>query len=263
MDIDDRVVWITGASSGIGEALARRFAERGARVVLSARRADELERVRQGMAEPQRHLVVPLDLADEAGLRRAADEVLERCGRVDVMVHNGGLSQRALARDTELAVDRRLMEVDYFGAVVLTKALLPSMRRRGAGRLVVVEQPGGQVRHAAALRLLGRQARPARLLRGPARRGARRRHPRHHGVPRLHPYAGWTYNALTGDGSPQGTLDRAQAEGMSARGLRPPHRRRRRGRARRAAGGRASERFAVYLWRLSPPSSAASSAAPG
>jgi len=250
MDLNGKVVWITGASSGIGEALALRFAERGARVVLSARRGEELERVRQAMAEPQRHLVVPLDLADEAGLRRAADEVLERCGRVDVMVHNGGISQRALARDTELAVDRRLMEVDYFGAVVLTKALLPSMRRSGAGRLVVVSS------------LVGKFGTPQRSGYSAAKHALHgffeslRAEEHAAGIRVTMVCPGFirtrvTYNALTADGSPQGTLDRAQAKGM-----RPEACARRivaaveAGRDELLVGGR--ERFAVYLWRLSP-----------
>ena len=250
MDLDDKVVWVTGASSGIGEALAGRFAERGARVVLSARRVAELERVHQGLAEPERHWVVPLDLADAAGLAPAVERVLELCGRVDVMVHNGGVSQRALARDTGLAVDRRLMEVDYFAVVALTKALLPSMRARGDGRFVVVSSLVGKI--GTPLRSGYSAAKHA--LHGFFESLRAEEHAAGVRVTMVCPgfiRTEVSHHALTADGTPQGTLDRAQAEGMSAEACA------RRivaaveaGRDEVLVGG--PERFAVLAWRLSP-----------
>ena len=248
--LDGEVVWITGASSGIGEALAVRFAERGARVVLSARRAEELERVRQGLAQPERHLVVSLDLGDEASLRAAVGKVLGERGAVDVMVHNGGISQRALARETGLEVDRRLMEIDYFGAVDAHQALLPAMRERGGGRFVVVSS------------LVGRIATPLRSGYAAAKHAlhgffeALRAEEHAAGIRVTMVCPGFirtriTYHALTADGSAQGTLDRAQAEGMD-----PVECARRivaaveAGRDEVLVGGK--ERFAVYLWRLAP-----------
>lgn len=138
-------MWITGASSGIGEALAHEFAHAGARLVLSSRRPSELERVRLACARPEDHFVVPLDLARSETFPAAAAEVLARCGRVDVLVNNGGVSQRALAADATPEVERALMEVDYFGPVALTKAVLPAMRARRAGRIVVVSSVMGYV----------------------------------------------------------------------------------------------------------------------
>jgi dehydrogenase/reductase SDR family protein 7B len=139
----DRVVWITGASSGIGEAAALAFAREGARLVLSSRRADELERVRRACARPDDHVVVPLDLMRSETFPGLVAEVLARCGRVDVLVNNGGVSQRAFAADTRLEVERALMEVDYFGPVALTKAILPSLRARRSGHVVVVSSVMG------------------------------------------------------------------------------------------------------------------------
>jgi short-subunit dehydrogenase len=144
----DRVVWITGASSGIGEALAHSFAREGAKVVLSARRRDELERVADAIAQGpdvRPAAVVPLDLADAAGLPDVAARVLREHGGVDVMVHNGGISQRARAIDASDAVDRRIMEVNYFGATTLTRALLPAMVQRRAGHFVVISSIAGIV----------------------------------------------------------------------------------------------------------------------
>ena len=138
-------MWITGASSGIGEAAALAFAREGARLVLSSRRPEELERVRHTCERPDEHVVVPLDLARSETFPAAIAEVLARCGQVDVLINNGGVSQRALATDATLEVERALMEVDYFGPVALTKAVLPSMRARRAGRIVVVSSVMGYV----------------------------------------------------------------------------------------------------------------------
>ncbi len=145
MTFSGRTVWITGASSGIGEATAHAFARAGARLVLSSRRADELERVRAACPRAEEHLVVPLDLARGDTFPAVVAEVLARTGGVDILVNNGGVSQRAYAADTLPAVERALMEVDYFGPVLLTKALLPSLRARGSGHVVVVSSVMGYV----------------------------------------------------------------------------------------------------------------------
>lgn len=143
--MQDQVVWITGASSGIGEALALELARRGAKLVISARRADRLEALRMRCPDPARVAVLPLDVAESARAAEHAASALVPFGRVDVMVHNAGITQRSLASETALDVDRRIMEVNYFGVVALTKALLPSMMGRKRGHLVVVSSVVGHV----------------------------------------------------------------------------------------------------------------------
>lgn len=145
MSFAGRTVWITGASSGIGEATALAFARAGARLVLSSRRPAELERVRAACERPAEHLVVPLDLARSETFPTVVADVLARTGGIDLLVNNGGLGQRALAADTLPAVERALMEVNYFGPVLLTKALLPAMRARRSGHVVVVSSVMGYV----------------------------------------------------------------------------------------------------------------------
>jgi short-subunit dehydrogenase len=140
-----KIVWITGASSGIGEALAHAFAAEGARLVLSSRRAEELERVRRALPRPGDHLCLPLDLARSETFPALTAQVLGHCQHIDLLVNNGGVSQRALAAEATLEVERALMEVNYFGTVALTKAVLPSMRARRAGHLVVVSSVMGYV----------------------------------------------------------------------------------------------------------------------
>lgn len=138
MTLSDRLVWITGASSGIGEALAYTMSQRGAHLILSSRREEVLENVRQRCARSDRHVVQPLDLAAPGSIADAADAVQNEGGPVDVLINNGGISQRGTAADTDMSVVRRIMEVNFFGAVELTKAVLPRMQKRGRGHIAVV-----------------------------------------------------------------------------------------------------------------------------
>jgi short-subunit dehydrogenase len=143
----NKVIWITGASSGIGEALAYEFAKRGARLILSARRKEELERVKGNCpAQTQQNIrVLPIDLSEPSTLALSTEAALQIFGEVDVLINNGGISQRGLAKETLMDVDRRVMEVDYFGTVSLTKSLLPHFIQRKAGHIVVVSSVMGKI----------------------------------------------------------------------------------------------------------------------
>ncbi len=141
-----KVVWITGASSGIGEALARRLGRMGARLILSSNEAAELELVREHCGRGDDGIMtLYLDLSQPEAMAAKAATVLERFGHVDFLFNNGGISQRALAKDTGLEIDRKLMEIDYFGQIALTKAVLPSMLERRSGHIVVTSSVAGVV----------------------------------------------------------------------------------------------------------------------
>ncbi|MFA5652510.1 MAG: SDR family oxidoreductase [Desulfomonilia bacterium] len=209
----DRVVWITGASSGIGEALAYAYSEKGARLILSSRNEARLREVRDRCAEPGSHLVVPLDLRDTPCVGAGCAEVLKHMGRVDILINNGGVSQRSLAMETPLDIDRMIMETNFFGTVTLTKAVLPSMAQQRSGRIVVISS------------LVGRFGTPLRSAYSASKHAL-------HGFFESLRAEVWglgigvtlvcpgfirtniSVNALTGDGSPQGTMDEAQAHGM-------------------------------------------------
>lgn len=144
-----QTVWITGASSGIGEALALRYAKEGASLVLSARRRDELERVAgrcrdTGLPENQ-VLALPLDVTDWESLPAAVQAVLDTFGAIDLLVNNAGVSQRSLCQDTDMAVYQKLMDVNVMGQIALTKAVLPHMLERGSGHLAVTASVAGKV----------------------------------------------------------------------------------------------------------------------
>ena len=143
-DLAQKVVWVTGASSGIGEALAIAASRRGARVILTSRRAAELERVRGLCANPAEAAVLPLDLMkfDPAAATSAAESLF---GPIDILVNNAGVSQRSLVKDTTLDVYRQIFELDFFATVALTKALLPGMVERQRGHVVVVSSVVGYI----------------------------------------------------------------------------------------------------------------------
>jgi short-subunit dehydrogenase len=144
-----QTVWITGASAGIGEALAVRFAQDGARLVLSARRQSELERVaglcRDTGLPADQVLVLPLDVTDWEALPVAVQTVLDTFGNIDLLINNAGVSQRSLCKDTDMAVYQKLMDVDVMGQIALTKAVLPHMLQRGSGHLAVTASVAGKV----------------------------------------------------------------------------------------------------------------------
>jgi len=139
----NKVVWITGASSGIGEALAYMLSEAGSSLILSSNEPERLEEVREKCTHKAVHMVIPLDLAEWNDLAPKAAEALGRFGHVDILVNNGGISHRSLAKDTSLEVDRRVMDIDYFGHIALTKAVLPTMLERKSGHIVVTTSLAG------------------------------------------------------------------------------------------------------------------------
>lgn len=141
----DKVIWITGASSGIGEALALELAKRGARLILSARRENELKRVADETKLADLDLLVlPFDLKDTSGASALAAQVINKFGRIDVLINNGGYSQRSEALSTRTETERDLMEVNYFSAVNLSKAVFPYMKRQKSGHIVVISSIAGK-----------------------------------------------------------------------------------------------------------------------
>jgi len=145
MNYSGKTVWITGASSGIGAELARQFAQEGARVIISSHEAEELEGVRKALESVSRdvHTVVfNLGIPDE--VKSTAEKVLNDFGRVDVLMNNGGISIRAEAIETSIEMDRKVMEIDYFSGVILTKALLPAMIENGYGHIGVTSSISGK-----------------------------------------------------------------------------------------------------------------------
>lgn len=146
MDLPKKVVWITGASSGIGEALAYEFNKKGAYVILSARRTEELDRVKENCENAEETVrILPLDLTEQSSFPEKVEEAKTFFGTVDMLINNGGVSQRAYAVDSTMESIRRLMEVNFFGSVALTKALLPTFIDHKGGHIVVISSVMGKL----------------------------------------------------------------------------------------------------------------------
>lgn len=140
----NQVIWITGASSGIGKALATELASEGAKLVLSARKMEALEQLKETLPNSSQHLVIPLDLEHSGNFKALAKEVHETMGAIDVVINNGGMSQRSEVGETSIEVDRRIMEVNFFGNVALTKAVLPYFQSQKSGHFVVISSIAGK-----------------------------------------------------------------------------------------------------------------------
>ncbi len=145
MDWSRQTVLITGASSGIGRALALELDRRGAQLVLAARRLEALAAVRAACRDPARHHLLALDLENPEALPTKAAEAERLAGPIDILVNNAGISLRGRIEETDIAVDRRIMEVNYFGSIGLTKALLPGMLARRCGQVVVISSIVGHI----------------------------------------------------------------------------------------------------------------------
>jgi dehydrogenase/reductase SDR family protein 7B len=140
----EKVVWITGATSGIGEETARQLDRMGAKLVLSARNLNRLEEVRNSLLRKDKHMILPLDLEHSEHFDDFAKEVVDRMGSIDMLVNNGGISQRSTVQDTSNEVDRKILEVNYFGNIALTKAVLPFMVQQRSGQIVIISSIAGK-----------------------------------------------------------------------------------------------------------------------
>ena len=143
MSYSGKTAWITGASSGIGAALARSFADAGADVILSGRDVARLEAVAADLQTDA--LLLPFEVTDEAAMLAATDRAASWKDGVDIFVANAGISQRSAAVDTDLQVYRRIIDVDLIAQIAATQALLPHMTARGTGALVFISSVAGKV----------------------------------------------------------------------------------------------------------------------
>ena len=214
MRYENSVIWITGASSGIGEALAYALSREGSRIILSARRSAELDRVRNNCAHPGKVQILPLDLENHDQMTQLTGTAWSFFNGIDILVNNAGISQRSLIVETDFAVYRRMMEVNYLGTVALTKALLPRFITAGNGHFVTVTS------------LMGRFGSPYRSGYCAAKHALhgffdvlRMEHEKDGiDVTLICPGFVQTHvarNAITADGSPQMTNDDATARGLT------------------------------------------------
>ncbi|MEX2351005.1 MAG: SDR family oxidoreductase [Balneolaceae bacterium] len=207
-------IWITGASSGIGEALAIAFHREGANLILSARRAEELKRVKNSCSDgPGEVHILSLDLSRTETHQELVQEAISRFGQVDMLVNNGGISHRGLAHETRLEVVRRVMEVNFFGTVSLTRELMPHMLQRDSGHIVVISSVMGKF----STRFRSAYAASKHALHGWF--DALRQECHNTGIDVTLVCPGYvntpvTYSALQADGTPLNRMGEGQQQGM-------------------------------------------------
>jgi len=212
--IKDLTIWITGASSGIGEALAIAFAKKGAKIILSGRDQVKLEAVRKNCKGSKNHIVIPFDIGDSSQTKIAYESAIQQVGKIDWLINNAGISQRSLIMETTEEVERQLMEIDYFAQTRLTRLVLPKMIAQGGGKIVMISSVAG---------LLGTQYRGAYSAAKAAIHmwaNSLRAELHEQGIEVATIFPGFiqtnvSINALTGDGSTQGTMDEATKQGLT------------------------------------------------
>jgi len=212
-NIENKVVWITGASSGIGEALTYALNREKAKIIISSRRADELDKVKKNCQYPDLVKILALDLSQHNELAAKTKEAINLFNGIDILINNGGISQRALAVETKLDVDKRIMDINYFGSIILTKNILPLMLAKNSGSIIVITSLLGK---------FGTAYRSAYAASKHALHGffdSLRSEVFQQNVQILLVVPGFiktnvSINALSADGSPTNTMDPGQESGM-------------------------------------------------
>lgn len=145
MSFKNKVVWITGASSGIGKALALEFSKLEAKIIISSRKKGALEEVKNLCAHPENVKIVTLDLEDYTNLGSAVSNAISKFEKIDILINSGGISQRALTIDTDILVDKRFMDINYMGSMALTKGVLPHFIDNNSGHFVTITSVSGKL----------------------------------------------------------------------------------------------------------------------
>ncbi|MBO9729478.1 MAG: SDR family oxidoreductase [Chitinophaga sp.] len=215
MHYTDKVILITGASSGIGHELALLLAKEKARLILAARNQAALEAVRnQCLSYTPWCEIVLMDVTDEAQVQEGARRALQFFGKIDVLVNNAGVTQRSKLIDTSVAAVRQLMEVNFFGAVMLTQALLPHFRAQGGGQIIIISSMAG---------LMGYPWRSGYNAAKHALQGYFETLQTENPIPKLYTTiicpgrvrTPITYSAITANGEAYGKMDPKQVKGLS------------------------------------------------
>jgi short-subunit dehydrogenase len=210
----DKVVWITGASSGIGRAVSLALSKDGANLILSSRNIEKLNEVKLQCEQPDKIKILKVDLDEYVNLNKLVQKAISPFGNIDILINNGGISQRSLAIDTDIIIDTRIFKTNNFGTVALTKALLPYFVARKTGQIVVVTRVIGKI----GTLLRSSYAASKHALHGFFDSLRSEVYDDNITVTLICPgyvNTNISINALTADGSPQNSLDKATANGLS------------------------------------------------
>jgi len=214
MKFENKVVWVTGASSGIGEAVAMELSKQGASIIISSRNADKLEQVKEQCHKPDKVGVLKMDLDDFLNVDQLVQRAIALFGKIDILINNGGISQRSLAIDTGITIDNKIFKTNYFGTVALSKALLPYFVANKNAQFVVVTSVVGKI----GTPLRSSYAASKHALHGFFDSLRAEVYQDNITVTLICPgfvNTNISINALTKDGTPQNKLDKATGKGLS------------------------------------------------
>lgn len=215
MNFTNKVIWITGASSGIGKSMALELSKQNCKLILSSRNQNGLDKTRSLCKNPVNVSILTLDLEQYKKLKSKAEEAIQLFGKVDILINNGGISQRSFAKDTLIEVDERLMNINYLGTIALSKAILPHFIERKSGHFVTITS------------IVGKIGTPLRSSYAASKHAL-------HGFfdslrAEIHQYnisvtiacpgfvkTNVSINALTADGTPQNIMDNATSTGLTS-----------------------------------------------
>lgn len=211
---NEKTIWITGASSGIGEALALAFAQENAALILSARREDELKRVQAlCLHHTRRCAILPLDLQRSETFEESVVKAKSFFGGIDLLINNGGIAQRGAAKDMPLQAEREIMETNFFSAIALSKLVLPVMIAQGGGTIVAMSSIMGRV----GMPYASTYAASKHAMNGYFEAMAAEVEPDKVKVKIIMPgyvRTNVSLNAITSEGHKHGKMDKGQEEGM-------------------------------------------------
>jgi len=213
MNFTNKVVWITGASSGIGKALVIEFSKLDAKLILSARNEEKLVAVKEECENSEMIKILRLDLENYSNFNNTVNEAINWFGRIDILVNNGGISQRSLASETSIDVDKPVMDINYLGTVALTKAILPHFIENKSGQFVVTTSIVGKI----GTPLRSSYAASKHALHGFFDSLRAENHKNNIAVTLVCPgfvNTNISINALTGDGTAQNKMDIATQNGI-------------------------------------------------
>ncbi|HFS66779.1 MAG TPA: SDR family oxidoreductase [Flavobacteriia bacterium] len=209
----NKIFWITGASSGIGKALAIFLNDKGYNIILSSRNKEKLDQVKSECLYPDKAKILVLDLENYHNLQQIVQNAINLFGKIDVLINNGGISQRSLVKDTNIQVDEKIMKINYFGTVALSKAILPHFIQNKNGHFVTVTSVVGKI----GTPLRSSYAASKHALHGFFDSLRAEVYKDNIKVTLICPgfvQTNVSINALIGDGSSQNTMDKATANGL-------------------------------------------------
>ena len=214
MYFKDKIIWIIGASSGIGAALAKQLAKQHARLILTGRNIEALPAIQKECVLSTKYCsLLAADITEESAVTFIAEQARKCYGRLDVVIFSAGVSQRSLAIDTPVEIDRKLMEINFFAPVVISKQLLPIFKDQQSGHIVIIGSMAG---------LMGFPMRTGYAAAKHALMGYFETLQVEHSLKDFHItivnpgriYTNISMAAITADGSPHNKMDTGQLEGI-------------------------------------------------